>query len=95
MNVMMSRHWGEDHKETDTSLTTVAKTYRQLSAWMHPDHFKTFCERSKDHHDMLHNGCLARTQADAARKTQLMTGGSICGITGTLPFPKEQKEYVL
>ena len=56
MNVMISRHWGKDHKDTDPSLTNVMKTQKQLSAWMHPDHFKTFCERSKDHHDTLHNG---------------------------------------
>ena len=53
MNVMNSRHWGKDHKDTDTSLMTVAKTYKQLHAWMHPDHVSVFCGRSKDHHDLI------------------------------------------
>ena len=26
MNVMISRHWGKDHRDTDTSLLTVTKT---------------------------------------------------------------------
>ena len=42
MNVMISRHWGKDHKDTDTSLMTVTNTYKQLHAWMHPDHFNVF-----------------------------------------------------
>ena len=54
MSVMIYRHWGKDRKDTDTSLMTVAQTYKQLHAWMHPDHFSVFCGRSKDHHDLIH-----------------------------------------
>ena len=62
---------------------------------MHPDHFNTFCERTNDHHDLLHNGFLLLTQAAATLKTQFMSGGIIGGVTGKLPFQKEQKEYFL
>ena len=93
MSVMIYRHWGKDRKDTDTSLMTVAQTYKQLHAWMHPDHFSVFCGRSKDHHDLIHNGVLALTQAAATLKTKLKSGELVIGITGALPFPKEQKEY--
>ena len=71
MNVMISRHWGKDHKDTDTSLMMMTKTYKQLHAWMRPDHFSVFCGRSKDHRDLIHNVFLALTQAAATLKTQL------------------------
>ena len=74
MSVMIYRHWGKDRKDTDTSLMTVAQTYKQLHAWMHPDHFSVFCWRSKDHHDLIHNGVLALTQAAATLKTKLKSG---------------------
>ena len=88
-NVMISRHWGKDHKDTDTSLMTVTKTYKQLHAWMHLDHFSVFCGRSKDHHDLIHNGFLALTQAAAKLKTKLKSGELVVGITGKLPYSKE------
>ena len=90
MHVMISRHWGKDHKDSDTSLMSVTKTYKQLHAWMHPDHFRVFCGRSKDHRDLIHNGFLALTQAAATLTTQLKSGELVVGITGKLPFPKEQ-----
>ena len=71
MNVMISCHWGKDHKDTDASLMTVTKRYKELRAWMHPDHFSVFCGRSKDHRDLIHNVFLALTQAAATLKTQL------------------------
>ena len=74
---------------------TVTKTYKQLHAWMHPDHFSVFYGRSKDPHDLIHNGFLALTQAAATLKTKLKSGESVVGITGKLPVPKEQKEYFL
>ena len=55
----------------------------------------SFVKRSKDHHDLIHNGFLALTQAAATLKTQLKSGELVVGITGSLPFPKEQKEYFL
>ena len=42
LSIMVSRHRGKDHKETDTSLVTMAKTEKQLTAWMHSDHFLQF-----------------------------------------------------
>ena len=95
VNVMISRHWGKDRKSTDTSQMTVTKTYKQLHAWMHPDHCCVCCGRSKDYQDLIHNGFLALTQAAATLKTKLKSGELVIGITGALPFPKEQKEYVL
>ena len=38
-SVMVSRYWGQDSLATDTSLPTIAKTMKHISAWMHPDHF--------------------------------------------------------
>ena len=95
MNVMISRHWGTDHNDTDTSLLTVTKTCKQLHAWMRPDHFSVFCKHSEGHHDLIHNGFLAVTQAAALLKPKLKSGELVIGITGALPFPKEQKEYFL
>ena len=92
---MISRHWGTDHNDTDTSLLTVTKTCKQLHAWMRPDHFSVFCKHSEGHHDLIHNGFLAVTQAAALLKPKLKSGELVIGITGALPFPKEQKEYFL
>ena len=74
---------------------TVTKTYKQLHAWMHLDHFSVFCGRSTDHHDLIHNGFLALIQAAATLKTKLKSGELVVGITGKLPFPTEHKEYFL
>ncbi|MFM7982265.1 MAG: hypothetical protein ACKPKO_23395, partial [Candidatus Fonsibacter sp.] len=38
-HVLASRHWGKDHKESDTSLVTIQKTTRQFLSWNHRDHF--------------------------------------------------------
>ena len=76
-------------------LLAVTKTFNQFHAWMHPDHFSVLCKRSKSHHDLIRNGFLALAQAAAALKTQLKSGELVVGITGSLPFPKEQKEYFL
>ena len=89
MHVMISRHWGKDHKDTGTSLMTVTKTYKQLHAWMRLDHFSVCCGRSTDRHDLIHNGLLAWTQAAATLKTKLKSGELVVGITGKLPFSKE------
>ena len=47
------------------------------------------------HHDLIHNGFLALTQAAATLKTKLKSGELVVGIIGKLPLPKEQKEYFL
>ena len=39
LSVMVSRYWGNHHREHDTSLVTIAKTEKHMTAWMHPDHF--------------------------------------------------------
>ena len=86
---------GTGHLDTDTYITTIAKTLKQLTAWVHPDHFSTFTKRSKDHHDLLHSGFLAIALAVANMKTQLLSGGAVGGATAAMPLPKHQKEYVL
>ena len=95
INVMISRHGGKYQKYIDTSITTISKTQRQLSAWMHPDHFSSFLNDKMDHQDLLHNGFLLLTQVAATLKTQWVTGAIVGGITSAMPFPKEQKEYFL
>ena len=54
-SVMVSRHWSTDHLDTATALTTITNTMRQMTAWMHPDHFVMFKNTPRDHHDLLHN----------------------------------------
>ena len=56
LSIIVSRHWGRDHMPNDTSLVTIAKTENQKLQWMHPNHFAPFVGRSKDHHDLIHNG---------------------------------------
>ena len=69
--VMVSRHCGTGHLPTDTSVTTIAKIMRQMTAWMHPDHSSTFINMPKDHHGILHNGLLVMTEA-LAREDALL-----------------------
>ena len=96
LSIMVCRYWGKDHKENDTSLVTIAKTEKQLTAWMHPDHFVRFTGISRDHHDLIHNGFLALTMVVTNMKTLLITGNKVGGgITLWTPFPKTQAEYVL
>ena len=59
---------------------------------MYPDHCAVFTQRSKDHHDLLHNGFLVMTQAVANLKMLLMSGGVAGALTANLPFPKLLKE---
>ena len=40
LSIMVSRHWGTGHMRNDTSLVTIAKTEKQLTAWMHTDHLQ-------------------------------------------------------
>ena len=87
--------WGKNHLDTDTSMTTIAKTLRELTSWAHPDHFPEFVTRSKDHHDLLHNGFLVITMAVANLKTTLRSGGTVGGISASMPVPEVQKEYFL
>ena len=63
LSIIVSRHWGRGHLPSDTSLVTIANTEKQLIQWMHPNHFAPFVARSKDHHDLIHNGFLALTIA--------------------------------
>ena len=79
LSVIVSRHWGRDHNPSDTSLVTIAKTEKQLVQWMHPNHFAPFVARSKDHHDLIHNGFLALTIAVSNIKTLLNTGNKVGG----------------
>ncbi|MFM7979263.1 MAG: hypothetical protein ACKPKO_08100, partial [Candidatus Fonsibacter sp.] len=58
-HVLASRHWGTGHLESDTSLVTTQESTRQFTSWNHPDHFPGFDCRSRGHHDLLHNGCVA------------------------------------
>ena len=95
LSVIVSRHWGRDHNPSDTSLVTIAKTEKQLVQWMHPNHFAPFVARSKDHHDLIHNGFLALTIAVSNIKTLLNTGNKVGGISSWMPFPPHQTEYVL
>ena len=46
LSVMVSRNCGKGHGEQDTSLVTIAKTERQMTPWMHPDHLPTFQKQS-------------------------------------------------
>ena len=41
------------------------------------------------------NGFLVVTLVAANMKTQLLSGGAVGGVTAAMPFPKQQKEYVL
>ncbi|MFM7980523.1 MAG: hypothetical protein ACKPKO_14520, partial [Candidatus Fonsibacter sp.] len=68
-HVLASRHWGKDHDPSDTSLVTIQKTTRQFLSWNHPDHFPGFAMRSRDHHDLLHNGILAMVSSLESIKT--------------------------
>ncbi len=86
-HVLASRHWGKDHKESDTSLVTIQKTTRQFLSWNHQYHFQGFALRSRDHHDLLHNGILAMVLSLENIKTSLMSGLSIHGCTANTPFP--------
>ena len=94
-SVIISRHWGKNHLDTDTSITTIAKTLRELTSWVHPDHVPEFSKRSKDHHDLLHNGYLVITMAVANLKTILRSGRTVGGVVASMQFPQEQKEYLL
>ena len=58
------------------------------------DHFPEFATRSKDHHDLLHTGFLVITMAVANFKTTLLSGGTVGGVSASMQFPREQKEYV-
>ena len=77
LSIIVSRHWGRYHHTSDTSLVTIAKTEKQLVQWMHPNHFAPFVARSKDHHDLIHNGFLALTIAVSNIKTLLNTGNKL------------------
>ena len=72
---------GASHLPTDTSLTTIAKTMKQLRAWMHPDHFAKFVSVSRDHHDLIHNGFIVLSLVVADMNTQLMSGRTVGGVT--------------
>jgi hypothetical protein len=87
LSTIVSRHWGRDHIPSDTSLVTIAKTEKQLIQWMHPNHFAPFVARSKDHHDLIHNGFLALTIAVSNIKTLLNTGNKVGGVSSWMPFP--------
>ena len=84
---MVSRYWGTGHLDTDTSVTTIAKTVKQLIAWVHLDHFSTSTKRSKGHRDLLHNGLLVITLALANMHMQLLSGGIVGGVAAAVPFP--------
>ena len=75
--VMIARHWGNNHIDTDTSIATIAKTMREMTSWVHPDHLPEFVRRSKDHHDLLHNGFLVITMAVANLKSTLLSVGTV------------------
>ena len=94
-SVMMSRHWGNNHLETGTAMTTITNTLRELTSCCHTDHFPEFVNRSKDRHDLLHNGYLVITQVVANLKTTLRSGGTVGVVSASMPFLKEQKEYTL
>ena len=74
LSIIVSRYWGRDHMPNDTYLAAIAKTEKQMIQWMHPNHFAPFVGRSKDHHDLIHNGFLALTIAVSNIKTLLNTG---------------------
>ena len=90
-HVMISRHWGKNHLDTVTSMTTITKTRRELTLWSHPDHFPEFVNRSKDHHDLLHNGYLVITQAVASLKSTLRSGGTVGGVSAFMQFPQSRR----
>ena len=91
LSILVSRYWGKDlNMKNDTSLVTIAKTENQLTARMHPNHFPKFTGRSKDRHDLIHDGFLASTMAVTNMKTLLITGSKVGGITSWMPFFREQ-----
>ena len=51
--------------------------------------------RSKDHHDLLHNGYLVITMALVNLNATLRSGGAVGGVSAFMPSPKEQQEYFL
>jgi hypothetical protein len=80
ISVMVSRYWGKkDHRVHDTSLLTIAKTEKQMNAWMRPDHFPKFRSSYRDHHDLIHNVLLALTMVVVNMKTLLNTGNKVGG----------------
>ena len=90
-SIMITRDWGSDHSLYDSSLTTIAKTMRQLQAWAHPDRFATFVSRSIDHHNIVLDGFFVLTQAVLHMSTKLAHGHAIGGVVAYLPCLVEQK----
>ncbi|MFM7979891.1 MAG: hypothetical protein ACKPKO_11300, partial [Candidatus Fonsibacter sp.] len=85
-NVMVSCYWGENHSPDDTSVVKIAKTMKQLTPWMHPDHVGKFIALSQDHHDLWHNGFLAMTAAVTDMQTLFSSYAGVGGITASTPF---------
>ena len=77
LSIIVSRYWGRGHMPNDTSLATIAKTEKQLTQWMHPNHVAPCVGRSQDHHDLIHNGFLAITIAVSNIKTLLNSGNKV------------------
>ena len=77
LHILVSRYWGKDHMKNDTSLVTITKTEKQLTAWMHPNHVPKFTGRSKDHHDLNRNGLLALTVVVSNITTMLSIGNKV------------------
>ncbi|MFM7989284.1 MAG: hypothetical protein ACKPKO_59220, partial [Candidatus Fonsibacter sp.] len=81
-HVLVRRHWGDNHRTTDSSLATSAKTYEYITTWMQVDRSGDFHHRSKVLHDLLHNGFIAMTQAVVNLKTLLTSGRETRGRYG-------------
>ena len=77
LSIMVSRHWGTDQKDGDTSLATIANTEKHMTAYMHPDHFAKFTAILKDHHDLIHSGFVAMAMAVTSMNTLLITGNKV------------------
>ena len=62
----------------------------QPLSWNHIDHFPGFALRSRDHHDLLHNGILAMVTPLENIKTTLVSGLRVhgCKANTLVPWPR-------